>query len=400
MAAGAERTAGGRRAAALPALAALALASCGASSAPQALGTVASDVYLVREGEVVSEDVYAAASLVKMAGVIEGDLVVLASDRLEVTGRVEGDLIGFAAAASVEGEVGGSVRLLGVDVEAAAEVGEDAVLLGRKASLGGEVAGDALVWAGSLSAGGEVGRDLRGGVLGEAALSGSVGRDAELAAGRMRLLEGARVGEDLVYSSRGEAAVHPGASVGGAVVHRRPPGPQFPVRAAWLMAAFVVYLLFLGSGMLWIRFRTDRAQRGAASLERRPLKCLLRGLAVLSPAAALAAVLLAAAWRGPPSWVIAAALVFLISGPFLAAALVYASFIGTVPVLIAAGRRLSRGRLDLYGSFLASALALGALLFVLEALTPIPYAGLALAAAAVTLGAGTSGKQPPPEQTG
>ena len=357
-------------------------------------------MYLVREGEVVSEDVYAAASLVKMAGVIEGDLVVLATNRLEVTGRVEGDIIGFAATASVEGEVGGSVRLLGVDIEAAGEVGEDAVMLGRKAVLGGEAAGDALVWAGSLSAGGEVGRDLRGVVLGEAALSGSVGRDAELGAGRMRLLEGARVGEDLVYSSGSEADIHPGAAVGGAVVHRRPPGPQFAVRAAGLMAASIAFLLFLGSGILWIRFRTEKAERCAAYLESRPLKCLLRGLAVLSPAAAVAGALLLTLWQGPPSWVIGTALVLLISGPFLAAALVYAVFVGTVPVLIAAGRRLSRGRLDLYGAFLASALALGALLFVLEALTPLPYAGPVLIAAAVTLGAGISGKQAPPEQTG
>lgn len=357
-------------------------------------------MYLVREGEVVSEDVYAAASLVKMAGVIEGDLVVLATNRLEVTGRVEGDLIGFAATASVEGEVGGSVRLLGVDIEAAGEVGEDAVMLGRKAVLGGEAAGDALVWAGSLSAGGEVGRDLRGVVLGEAALSGSVGRDAELGAGRMRLLEGARVGEDLVYSSAGEADIHPEAAVGGAVVHRRPPGPQFAVRAAGLMAASIAFLLFLGSGMLWIRFRTDKAERCAASLERRPLKCLLRGLAVLAPAAALAGALLLVLWRGPPSWVIGTALALLISGPFIAAALVYAVFVGTVPVLIAAGRRLSRGRLDLYGAFLASALVLGALLFVLEALTPLPYTGPVLIAAAVTLGAGITGKQSPPEQVG
>ena len=63
----------GRRAApswVLWAPAVLLLVSCGASSAPQALWTVASDVYLVREGEVVSEDVYAAAYLVKIEGVI------------------------------------------------------------------------------------------------------------------------------------------------------------------------------------------------------------------------------------------------------------------------------------------------------------------------------------------
>lgn len=396
MAAGAGRRAASSLFLWAPAL--LLLVSCGASSAPQALWTAASDVYLVREGEVVSEDVYAAAYLVKIEGVIEGDLVVLASDRLEVTGRVEGDLTGFAAAASVEGEVEGSVRLAGVDIEAAGRVGKDAVMLGREVGLGGAVAGDALVWAGRLSAGGEVGRDLKGAVLGPAVLSGAVGRDAELAAGRMRLLSGARVGGDLAYRSGGEAALHPGASVGGAVFHRRPAGPQFIMRAAGLMAASIAFLLFLGSGLLWIRFRTEKAERCAAYLERHPLKCLLRGLALLSAPAALAGALMSALWRGPPGWVLITAAVLLVLGPALALALGYIAFICPLPVLIAAGRRMSRGRLDLYGGFLVSALLLGALLFVLEALTPIPYAGPAVIAAAVLLGSGISGKQTPPEQ--
>ena len=391
----------GRRAApswVLWAPAVLLLVSCGASSAPQALWTVASDVYLVREGEVVSEDVYAAAYLVKIEGVIEGDLVVLASDRLEITGRVEGDLTGFAASASVEGEVEGSARLAGVDIEAAGGVGKDAVMLGREVGLGGAVAGDALVWAGRLSAGGEVGRDLKGAVLGPAELSGAVGRDAELAAGRIRLLEGARVGGDLAYRSAGEATLHPGASVGGAVFHRRPAGPQFIARAAGLMAASIAFLLFLGSGLLWIRFRTEKAERCAAYLERHPLKCLLRGLGLLSPAAALVGAMLLVLWRGPPGWVLITAAALLVLGPALALALGYIAFICPLPVLIAAGRRLSRGRLDLYGAFLVSALLLGALLFVLEALTPIPYAGLAAIGAAAILGSGISGKQTPPDQ--
>lgn len=370
-------------------LAALLLASCGGSSGPQALWTAASDVFLIREGQVETEDIYAAAYLVKIEGVIEGDLVVLAADRLEVTGRVEGDLIGFAPAASVEGEVGGSVRLIGVDIEVSGDVGTNAVVLSRKVGLGGTVAEDALVWTGSLSAGGEVGRDLKGRVLREAELSGGVGRDVEMTVGRMRLPAGARVGEDLVYRSPGGAVIHPEAAVEGAVVHRRPVGPQFMVRAAGLMAAFLAFLLFLGTGMLWIRYRAEKAERRTAYLERHPLKSLLAGLAWLAPPAAAAGGLAWAVGWGPPGWVIGTGLALLVLGPLITVLMVYVVFIGPAPVLIAAGRRLSGGRFDSYGAFLISALLLGVLLFVLEALTPIPYAGPAVAAAAVALGLGT-----------
>ena len=381
-------------------LGALLLASCGGSSGPQALWAAASDVFLIREGQVETEDIYAAAYLVKIEGVIKGDLVVLATDRLEVTGRVEGDLIGFAPVVSVEGEVGGAVRLIGVDVEVSGDVGTNAVVLSRKAVLDGTVAEDALVWTRSLSAGGEVGRDLRGRVLGEAALSGGVGRDAEMTVGRMRLLEGARVGEDLAYRSPREAVIHPAAAVEGAVVHRRPVGPQFIVQAAGLMGAFLAFLLFLGTGMLWIRYRTEKAERRTAYLERHPLKSLLTGLAWLVPAGAAAGALAWAVGWGPPGWVIGTGLALLILGPLIASWMVYMVFIGPAPVLIAAGRRLSGGRFDSYGAFLISALLLGVLLFVLEALTPIPYAGPALAAAAVTLGLGTMTRGAAKDQPG
>ena len=381
-------------------LGALLLASCGGSSGPQALWAAASDVFLIREGQVETEDIYAAAYLVKIEGVIKGDLVVLATDRLEVTGRVEGDLIGFAPVVSVEGEVGGSVRLIGVDVEVSGDVGTNAVVLSRKAVLGGTVAEDVLVWTRSLSAGGEVGRDLKGRVLGEAALSGGVGRDAEMTVGRMRLLEGARVGEDLAYRSPREAVIHPAAAVEGAVVHRRPVSPQFIVQAAGLMGALLAFLLFLGTGMLWIRYRTEKAERRTAYLERHPLKSLLTGLAWLVPAGAAAGALAWAVGWGPPGWVIGTGLALLILGPLIASWMVYMVFIGPAPVLIAAGRRLSVGRFDSYGAFLISALLLGVLLFVLEALTPVPYAGPALAAAAVTLGLGTMTRGAAKDQPG
>ncbi|MXZ69689.1 MAG: polymer-forming cytoskeletal protein, partial [Acidimicrobiia bacterium] len=67
-----------------------------ASGAPEALQTVSGDIYIVPESDVVGENLYVSASVVRIHGTIEGDLVVVATSRLHVTGSVEGDVVGFA----------------------------------------------------------------------------------------------------------------------------------------------------------------------------------------------------------------------------------------------------------------------------------------------------------------
>ena len=134
-----------------------------AADVPQALRTASAGIFLIREGEVVEEALYVAGSVVRIAGTIEGDLVVLATERLVVSGRVEGDVIGFATTASITGVVDGSVRLAGVDLEIASEVGGDVVGLGRDIRLAGSIVGDSLVWSRSLLAWGDVGHDMGAG---------------------------------------------------------------------------------------------------------------------------------------------------------------------------------------------------------------------------------------------
>ena len=207
----------------------LLLTAC--SSPPQALRTASAGIYIIRSGDVVEEGLYVAGYVVRIAGTIEGDLVVLAANHLEVSGRVEGDVIGFASTAAITGEVFGSVRLAGADLEISGEVGRDAVGIGRDIRLGGSISGDSLVWSRSLLARGEVGHDMGGRTFGTTTISGSVGRDVEMTVGRMRVLDDARIGEDLGYRSRHEAAVQPGAVIGGTSVRRLPLPPDLTVRA-------------------------------------------------------------------------------------------------------------------------------------------------------------------------
>ena len=356
-----------------------------AADAPQALRTASASIFLIRDGDVVEESLYVAASVVRIAGTIEGDLVVVARDHLDVSGRVEGDVIGFATTADITGVVTGSVRLAGVDLDIGGDVGRDVVGVGRDVYLGGSVGADTLVWSRSLIAGGEVGHDMGGRTFGRTIIGGTVGRDVEMTVGRMVVLDGAHVVEDLGYRSSRAAVIDPGAVIGGTAVHRLPLAPDFRVRAWWLMLGFVAFMLFLAVGILTIRSRSDRLEREVAHLARHPVRCLLRGLIPLGVLALPVAVLLGGVVWGPPGWAVGLAVSGLVVVPFVLILLAGLVCNAPFPVLIALGRLAGRGRLNPYVEFVLSAVPVALLLL-------IPYVGPVAGLGVLALGAGSAAR--------
>src|SRR3990170_2845952 len=66
---------------------------------------------LVRDGDVVDEDLYAGGNQVLIEGTVRGDLMVPAFQRLEISGTVEGDVVGYSPLVVVTGTIGGSLRV-------------------------------------------------------------------------------------------------------------------------------------------------------------------------------------------------------------------------------------------------------------------------------------------------
>ena len=343
---------------------------------PQALRADSSNIFLIREGEVVEENLYVAGSLVRIAGTIRGDLIVLATDHLDVSGRVEGDVIGFATTANLTGAVTGSVRLAGVDLDIAARTGGDMVGLGRDVYLGGSVAEDSLVWSRSLMAGGEIGRDMVGRTFGSTTIAGRVGRDVEMTVGRLLVLEDARIDQDLGYRSAREAIIHPGAVIDGAVVQRTPLAPDLRARAARLLFGFVASVLLLAYGLVMIGVAPDKMERSITRLADHPVRCLRRGGA-LPVVSAVAGML----W-GSPKLAIGLALFGLGMAPLVVLWLSFLVLTAPLPVLILAGRVLSRDRLSDYAAFMLPVIPVVALLLW------VPYAGLGVVVVVLALGAG------------
>lgn len=352
-----------------------------AAEAPQALRTASAPIFLIREGEVVEEGLYVAGSVVRIAGTIEGDLIVLATEHLEVTGTIKGDVIGFATTAEVGGVVEGSVRLVGIDLEISAEVGGDVVGLGRDVRTGGSMVGDLLVWAGSLHVGGEVGHDMGGRTFGTTVIAGTVGRDVEMTVGALRVLETAQVAEDLGYRSAREGSIHPDAVIGGVAVHRLPLTPALRLRAATLMFGFIAFALLLAQGLVRISFRPHHVAGSVRYLMTRPFSALLRGLVQVGGMVLCVAIPWAGvAWASPK-----VALGFGLAGLALIPILVvwFLALVSSAPVpsLITMGRLVSGGRLSLYGEFLLPAAPLALLAL-------FPYVGVVNGLVILTLGAG------------
>lgn len=358
-----------------------------AADGPQALRTASGSFFLIRDGEVVEESLYVTASVVRIAGTIQGDLVVLAGDHLEVSGRVEGDIIGFATTAGITGVVTGSVRLVGVDLDIAGDVGQDVVGVGRDVYLGGSVGVDTLVWSRSLIAGGDVGHDMGGRTFGRTIIGGTVGRDVEMTVGSMVVLDGAHVVEDLGYRSARDAAIDPGAVVGGTTVRRLPLSPDFRFRAAALMYGFIAFVLLLAYGLLRIWFAPEQLERSVANLARHPLRCLGIGLVRLAILALPVAVPIAGLLWGSPRVAAGLTLAGLVAIPVLLLALLLLISTAPLPVLVFLGRIASRNRLSVYGAFVLPLVPLELLILL------FPSVGTGVGLIVLAMGAGARARK-------
>jgi cytoskeletal protein CcmA (bactofilin family) len=97
---------------------------------PARAETTQSDLVLIREDDVVTEDLYAAGNTVQISGRIEGDLVASAFGELRIDGTVEGDVTVIASRVVIAGVVDGSVRVTAPEVVIEGSIGDDLVVSG------------------------------------------------------------------------------------------------------------------------------------------------------------------------------------------------------------------------------------------------------------------------------
>lgn len=311
------------------------------------------EVVLVREGDVVDEDLYAAAAEVVVEGDVQGDLLVLAR-QLRVTGTVQGDILGTVGGAVIGGEVGGSVRLAAGEIVADGTIADDLAALGGSVELEGEVGRDVLGMGGSLSLRGSVERALRGNFR-SIRLDGRVGGDVEVAVEDLRVGPSAVVAGKLAYRPGGPASISGAAEIGGELIERGGNPVNIRVRAAQFLVRMLGFLAFVVTGLALLLISTRAAAAAVEAAVLHPWRSGLLGFAGLALSPVLA-VLLALTVVGLPIALL------------LLSIWAFGLFAGPVPAVAALGQRLLRGRRGLFGGFVLGAPVWGALLLV-------PYAG-------------------------
>lgn len=316
----------------------LAGAAVGLLPLPALAQRVQSNVVLVREDDVITEDLYAAGNTIVISGVIEGDLIAAAFDAVRIDGVVEGDVLAISDRVEVSGRIDGSLRVGARVLEIDGMVAGDVFVgsLSMHTGPGSEIGRDALVWTRTADLLGEVGRDIEGS-QGRVRVGGTVAGDVEVTADNVTLLPRLVVGGDVHYTSERRATIDDSVAVEGAVIRREALPPNVRVRGVRLLVTIIagVAVLGLGIGLLWAA--PERSLAAARALRRRPLAALAWGVGVASVPVAIVIVVIGIVAVTSLSSSGPLVLVMLPLAVALAAAVLLGLFTAPVPVGLAIG---------------------------------------------------------------
>ncbi|HWV36547.1 MAG TPA: hypothetical protein VNZ55_12995 [Thermomicrobiales bacterium] len=200
----------------------------------------------VESGQRIVGDLNAAGRTVTIAGTVTGDANVTGGD-VTIPGTVEGSANLAAGQVDISGAVGESVRIFGGQIDVTGTVGGDLIVFGGKVN----VPSQAKIGGNVLIAGGQV--DIRGAVNGDlritssnVTLGGLTSGDAEISASSIDLLDTARVGGKLTYTSSSSADIAPNAVVTGETVHHQPSAFNGGVRGIFNPWLRVIWALMAG----------------------------------------------------------------------------------------------------------------------------------------------------------
>jgi cytoskeletal protein CcmA (bactofilin family) len=221
-----------------------------------------------------------------------GQNAIVAGGNVLLQERVGQDAIVAGGNVTIQGPVGDDLRAAGGSVSVAGNVAGDLLAAGGNVTLepAASVGGEAWLAGGTVNVRGSVAHDLRvrGG---EIRLGGSVHGNVELRGRRIVVEPTARVDGRLVYASREEARIDPGARIAGGVERQALPaweGQRLPWLSVVLCGLAALLALLVTVTVLRWAFPAFSLQ-AAGTLALHPWKSLALGFAlfVCIPAAAV-----------------------------------------------------------------------------------------------------------------
>ncbi len=319
---------------------------------------------------------FVAAQRVIVNGTVNGDAYI-AAGQVEVHGTINGDLLVAGGDVEVGGTVTDDIRAAGGNVRLNGSVGKNVSAVGGSINVSpaASIAGGLLVASGSLVEGGTVQKDLRAAV-GHMEVTGSVGKNVDVAGGQLMVARGANVGGNLTALLRDKehSEIAEGAVKGSISLKQREDNPEkimgLPSGTFWFKAVWVGSLLLAGL-MIFLLSRRFFAEYGTIAVTRMGWS-LLWGL-VLIVVTPIAVVILCATVVGIPLGLILLALYLIVL------------YLSQLSLGLAAGVRLFGSNVT-SGWILYFAFVVGTLIF--QGLSLVPILGLMLEVTALLLGSG------------
>ena len=206
-------------------------------------------------GEVISGNLYAAASELSVAGRVDGDLVA-AGGNISLMGVVSRDAIIAGGRINVSGQIGGDLRAAGGQILLSGKVNGDLVVAAGTVHVlpGALVGGDVVLAGGDVLLDGVLVRSVKA-VAGQMVLSGTVSGPVGVRTGKLVIGEHADLENELAYFSPEEASVHPQAKVKGPVTFHMISGMdqdwlRFILRRLGVAFFFLRFAMTLVAGLL------------------------------------------------------------------------------------------------------------------------------------------------------
>jgi hypothetical protein len=178
--------------------------------------------YVVKKGEIIDHDYFAAGESITISGIVNGD-VYAAGASVTVDGVINGDLLAGAGIITILGTVTDDVRIGAGNVLINGAIGKNLTVGGGNVAITNEakIGGSILAFAGSLDLRGPIGKDANL-YVGKAIIASPIGGDLKGAMENLTLTADAQILGDLEYESEQPAEIDEEAIIIGETTHKLP----------------------------------------------------------------------------------------------------------------------------------------------------------------------------------
>ncbi len=237
-----------------------------------------SECYLIPEGETKEVDLYTWARSIEIAGTLDGDIVAGFQEGI-ISGVVTQDLNGASETMLITGEVGDDVRFACETFYVEGRIGGDLIVAARDVQIreGAVVEGDVIIASGTATIDGRIGGRVRV-MTGFLDMDGVIDSNAEITTdGGIRFGPNARIEGDLSYEGPSRMDV-PDGVVAGDITYRHHVkeefAPEFNFPAVGLVMQLLGFITAMVAGSIIVALTSDHARRTAEIIRTKPLKSL------------------------------------------------------------------------------------------------------------------------------